>query len=167
MVIPLDNSKGEVFVQAIKAYEDGGGCGYIAPPILNFAVRWWWVVRFTPGDMVPSTNWIGGWVGTRAIVDTAEIFPVPAADQTTILQLPAHSLFTTYTTYAVLFPWTTNTFFSFCLAVAVSSLSCSTATVELSVCYLMKRETDHLPFTKPYWQVKCACYFWYIIVIQQ
>jgi len=87
-------------------------------------------------------------VGTRATVDTAEISPVPAADQTTILWLPAHSLFTTYTDYAVQSPWTTNAFYSFCLAVAVSSLSCSIATVELSVCYVMKRGTDHLPFTK-------------------
>ena len=32
--------------------------------------------------------------------------------------------------------------FSLCLAVALSSPSCSTATVELSVCYLMKRGTN-------------------------
>ena len=89
-------------------------------------------------------------MGTRATVDIAEICPVPAADQTTILQLPAHSLFTTCTNYVVPSPWTTNAFFSFCLAVAVSSLSCSTATVKLSVCYLMKRGTDHLPLTRLY-----------------
>ena len=90
------------------------------------------MVRFTPGDMVPNTHSIGGRVGTRATVDTAEISSVPAADQTTILQVPANSLFTTYTTYAVPSPLTTNVLSSFCLAVAVSSLSCSTATVELS-----------------------------------
>jgi len=89
-------------------------------------------------------------VGTRATVDIAEISPVPAGDQTTIIQLPARSLFTTYTNYAVPSPWTTNALFSFSLAVAVSSLSCNITTVELSVCYLMKGGTDHPLFTKPY-----------------
>lgn len=130
-VIPLDNNKGKVLVQAMKAY---GGVDIQLHPFLTLlrdGGEWSdsHPGHFTPGDMVPSTHWIGGWVGTRATADTAEMCPVPATDQTTILQLPAHSLFTTYTNYAVPFPWTTNAFFSFCLTVAVSSLSCSTATV--------------------------------------
>jgi hypothetical protein len=43
--------------------------------ILNLGTRWGWVVsvtprpRFTPGERIPGTHWIGDWVGPRAGLD--------------------------------------------------------------------------------------------------
>jgi hypothetical protein len=43
--------------------------------ILNFSIRWGWVVsitprpRFTPGERTPGTHCTGGWVGPRAGLD--------------------------------------------------------------------------------------------------
>jgi hypothetical protein len=31
-----------------------------------------WPDRFTPGEIVPSTIWIGGWVGPRTCLDGME-----------------------------------------------------------------------------------------------
>jgi hypothetical protein len=39
--------------------------------------------RFTPGERVPGTHWIGGWVGPRAGLDDVEgrrIFPLPGLE---------------------------------------------------------------------------------------
>jgi hypothetical protein len=44
--------------------------------ILDLIIRWGWVVSVTPqpyftlGERTPGTNWIGGWVGLRAGLDT-------------------------------------------------------------------------------------------------
>jgi hypothetical protein len=40
--------------------------------------------RFTPKERVPSTQWIGGWVGPRAVLDAVvrEKFPAPAGNRT-------------------------------------------------------------------------------------
>jgi hypothetical protein len=40
--------------------------------------------RFTPREIAPGTHWIGGWVGSRAVLDTAvkKKFPAPAGNQT-------------------------------------------------------------------------------------
>jgi hypothetical protein len=64
--------------------EDGG----IAPPILTSALhRGEWLAsrpgRFTPGDRVPCSRLIGGWVGPRASLDAMEwrqIFPLPGLE---------------------------------------------------------------------------------------
>jgi hypothetical protein len=33
--------------------------------------------RFTPKERAPSTHWIGGWVGPRAVLDTAVKRKIP------------------------------------------------------------------------------------------
>jgi hypothetical protein len=61
--------KGEVRVTLCR--EDIWGSGGIAPPFLNSALDGGeWSVsrssRFTPGERVPSSHSIGGWVGLRS-----------------------------------------------------------------------------------------------------
>jgi hypothetical protein len=57
---------------AMKAYWVSGG---IPPHILDFGIRWRWVVNFTLLPLYPQTkgplvtHWIGGWVGPRAGLD--------------------------------------------------------------------------------------------------
>jgi hypothetical protein len=56
---------------AMKTYWGSGG---IASRILDLGTRWRWVVSFTPRPLTPrerapGTNWIGGWVGPRAVLD--------------------------------------------------------------------------------------------------
>jgi len=59
------------------------GSGSIAPRIL-WPLHWWrWVVSFTPRPLyprrtAPDTHWIGGWVGTRAGLDTVVKRKIPA-----------------------------------------------------------------------------------------
>jgi hypothetical protein len=60
---------------AMKAYW-GSGC--ITARILNLGTRWRWVStsgagRFTPRDSAPGTQRIGGWMGSRAVLDTAVV----------------------------------------------------------------------------------------------
>jgi hypothetical protein len=53
-----------------------GGRGSIALLIFDLGTRWGWVVkvtprpRFKPGESTPGTHCTGGWVGTRAGLDT-------------------------------------------------------------------------------------------------
>jgi len=44
---------------------------------------------FTPAERAPSTHWIGGWVGTRAVLDAVRKFPVPAGYRTPVAQFVA------------------------------------------------------------------------------
>jgi hypothetical protein len=52
-----------------------GGEEVLLRLILNLGTRWRWVgnvtprPRFTPGERIPGTHWIGGWVGPRAGLD--------------------------------------------------------------------------------------------------
>jgi hypothetical protein len=105
MVILLDNSKGEVPVQAMKAY---GGVDIQLHPFLTLLIDGgeWSDSHLGTWSLVP-TELEAGWASEPLWTRQKS---VPAADQTTILQLPAHSLFTTYTNYAVPSPWTTNAF---------------------------------------------------------
>jgi hypothetical protein len=53
------------------------GSGDLAPPFLACALDWgewsaWRTGRFTPGERAPGTHWIGGWVGSRAVLDAVE-----------------------------------------------------------------------------------------------
>jgi hypothetical protein len=41
----------------------------IAPRILDLGTRWRWVVSFTPRERAPGIHWLGGWVGSRAVLD--------------------------------------------------------------------------------------------------
>jgi hypothetical protein len=53
--------------------------------ILDLSTWWRWIVRFTPrplypGEIPPSSQWIGGWVGPRAglnAVEKRKILPLP------------------------------------------------------------------------------------------
>jgi hypothetical protein len=52
------------------------GSGGIAPPFLTSAlVGGEWSAfrpgRFTPGEIAPRTQWIGGWVGPQAVQPVA------------------------------------------------------------------------------------------------
>jgi hypothetical protein len=53
--------------------------------------------HFTPGDRIPGTQWIGDWVGTRAIVDAIKkkknILSFPGI-QLQFLGHPAHKFVT-------------------------------------------------------------------------
>jgi hypothetical protein len=58
---------------AVKMFWGGG----IAPRILDFGTRRRWVVSSTARPLYPwgralGTHWIGGWVGTRAVLDAVE-----------------------------------------------------------------------------------------------
>jgi hypothetical protein len=57
----------------MKTYGGGG----IVPPFLTWELDGseWSASRpgrFTPGKGAPGTNWIGGWVGSRAGLDAVE-----------------------------------------------------------------------------------------------
>jgi hypothetical protein len=63
----------------MKAY---WGNGSIAPCIIDLGTTWGWVVSFTlrplfPGERAPVTHWIGGWVGSRAILDVVVRRKIP------------------------------------------------------------------------------------------
>jgi hypothetical protein len=66
-------------------HEDIWGSGVTAPPFLTSAIGGgeWSPSRtgcFTPGEIVPGTHWVGGWVGPRAGLDIVEkriILPLP------------------------------------------------------------------------------------------
>jgi len=65
--------------------KDVWGSGGIAPRILNLGTRW----RFTPQllqprERIPSTRWIGGWMGPRAGDEKKEI-PTPAGNWKTVV----------------------------------------------------------------------------------
>jgi hypothetical protein len=53
------------------------GSGGIAPRILDVGTRWRWSAsrpgRFTPRERDSGTHWIGGFVGPRAVLDTAVV----------------------------------------------------------------------------------------------
>jgi hypothetical protein len=57
----------------METYEDGWRYD---STILDLGTRWRWSAsrpdRFTPGEIAPSTDWIGGWVGSRAGLDAVE-----------------------------------------------------------------------------------------------
>jgi hypothetical protein len=55
----------------------------IAPRILDLGIRWRRVVSFTPWPLyprerAPSTHWIGGWVGPRAVPDAVVKRKIPS-----------------------------------------------------------------------------------------
>jgi hypothetical protein len=59
----------------------GSGCK--APRILDLGTRWRWVVSCTPRPLYlqgksPGTHWIGGWVGTRTILDAVVKRKIPS-----------------------------------------------------------------------------------------
>jgi hypothetical protein len=65
---------------AMKAYWGSGG---ITPRILDHGTRWRWVVslrpgRFTPRERAPVTHWIGGWVGSRAVLNAVVRRKIPS-----------------------------------------------------------------------------------------
>jgi hypothetical protein len=64
----------------MKAYWGSGG---IAPLILTSALDGGeWSAsrpgRFTPRERAPSTHWLGGWVGPRAILDAEVKRKIPS-----------------------------------------------------------------------------------------
>jgi hypothetical protein len=68
---------------ATKAYWESRR---IAPRILNFGIRWRWVVSFTsrplyPRGKSPVTHWIGGWTRWRKTK-----IPAPAGNRTPVIQ---------------------------------------------------------------------------------
>jgi hypothetical protein len=66
-------------------HKDVWGSGCMDPCILDLGSSRRWVVSFTPPPLypekgAPGTNWIGGWVGPRIVLDDAErreILPLP------------------------------------------------------------------------------------------
>jgi hypothetical protein len=85
-IIPMLRVKGKVVPvlltehHVMKAYWRSGG---IAPRILNLVTRWRWVVSFTPRyfaprERSPGTDWLGGWVGPRAGLDTVVKIKIPS-----------------------------------------------------------------------------------------
>jgi hypothetical protein len=61
----------------MKVYWGSGG---IAPHILRPGGEWSAsrLGRFTPGERAPSTHWIGGWVGPRAVLDMVVKRKIPS-----------------------------------------------------------------------------------------
>jgi hypothetical protein len=64
----------------MKAYWESGG---IAPLVLTSALDGGeWSAsrlgRFTPRERSPSTHWIGGWVGSRAVLDVVVKRKIPS-----------------------------------------------------------------------------------------
>jgi hypothetical protein len=69
------------------------GSGGIAPRILNLGTRWRWVVSFTPRPLyprerAPGTDWIGGWVGPRAVLDAVVKRKIPSSLRELNLRTP-------------------------------------------------------------------------------
>jgi hypothetical protein len=84
------------------------GSGGIAPCILNLGARWMWVViftltRLTAGENTLSTNWIGGWVGTRTGLDAVVKRKIPSPCLESNPDRTVRSLINTPTELALLF----------------------------------------------------------------
>jgi hypothetical protein len=68
-----------------KAVSRLGGERATTPSHSYLGTRWGWVVSstsrqcFTPGKRIPSTHWIGGWVGRRAGLKWTDVSEVCAA----------------------------------------------------------------------------------------
>jgi len=66
----------------------------VGPRILKLGTIWEWLAprsdHFTPGQRVPDTHWIGGWVGYRAVLNAVakkeNPFPAPAGNRNTAVQ---------------------------------------------------------------------------------
>jgi len=76
----VEISKVELSLRLTKyhAIKTCWGSGDIAPRILDLSTSWRWVVSFTPRQLysrqrAPGTQWIGGWVGPRAILDAVVV----------------------------------------------------------------------------------------------
>jgi hypothetical protein len=74
----VNKTHGNTQIIRCSATRHGGAWGerrYSSYLYLTSATRWGWVVsvtpqpRFTPGERIPGTHWIGGWVGPRAGLD--------------------------------------------------------------------------------------------------
>jgi len=84
--------------QAMKTW----GSGSTAPCILNLGTRMRWVANSksshcTHGERAPSTQWIGEWVGSRAVWMQWQIENIPALAKNCSPAVPAHSLVTILT----------------------------------------------------------------------
>jgi hypothetical protein len=79
------NCKGKGKVRVLNQatrHEDVLGVGCIAPCILDLGTRWRWAAsrpgRFNPRERAPSTYWLEGWVGPRAVLDTVVKRKIPS-----------------------------------------------------------------------------------------
>jgi hypothetical protein len=59
------------------------GSGGRASHILDLSTRWRWVASFKlrllyPWERAPDIHWIGGWVGTRAVLETVVKRKIPS-----------------------------------------------------------------------------------------
>jgi hypothetical protein len=71
------------FFKLATRYEGVLGSGDIAPHILDLGTKWRWVVSFTPPPLYPQgkgpgTHWIGGWVGSRAVLNAVVKRKIPS-----------------------------------------------------------------------------------------
>jgi hypothetical protein len=63
---------------------------------LDLSIRWRWVVTlfslllYPPGDRVPSTHWVGGWVGPNVDLDAMDKWKILHCRESN-LGHPAHS----------------------------------------------------------------------------
>jgi hypothetical protein len=91
------------------------GSGGIASHILELGTRWRWVVSFIPRPLyprerAPGNHWIGGWVGPRAVLNTAMVKrTIPSQESTPIV----HTVAQRYTDWAIpaLYSKVSNTWF--------------------------------------------------------
>jgi hypothetical protein len=59
--------------------------------------------RFTPRERAPGTHWIGGWVGSRAVVDAVVKRKIPIPRRESIPRTPiAHAVAQRYTDWAIM-----------------------------------------------------------------
>jgi hypothetical protein len=77
MILGMKDSKSLLFPDLSQHYSMNtyGGSEAMAP-LFNLGIRWKWVVIFKPHlhyprGTAPCTQWIGGYVGRRAGLDTA------------------------------------------------------------------------------------------------
>jgi hypothetical protein len=67
---------GDISPHSLTSELDGGECS---------ASR---LGRFTPKERTPSTNWIGGWAGSRAVLDAMVKRKIPSPAENRTLEPP-------------------------------------------------------------------------------
>jgi len=90
-----------------------GSAGIYLHAFFDLGTRWMWVVSFTPWPLYlhgksPGTQWIGGWVGPRAVLDAVVKSKIPSPCQksnprTLIVQAIAQH----YTNWSIMAPFYT------------------------------------------------------------
>jgi hypothetical protein len=152
----------------MKAYCGSGG---IAPRILDLGTRWRWVVSFMlrplyPGEIVPGTHWIGGWMVSRTGLDAVVKRKIPSfcrdsSPRTPIVQ-PVSQRYTTEL-YLICLPWDQPEGHYCC---RTEQLERWLSSVILGRCRLLVLGHVHLAVVilqKPAWSYKHDAYFRRII----